>query len=236
MSLFAPLARSSKPELLDAPVADRVALAENLRDLRLTSAALRVGPLVLRALRLLRGRSSSQRLTILDVATGGADLPRYLEQYYGRAQQTPLIIGSDRSRQILELIPMQRTAIQRVQHDALALPVADGGVEVVLCTMALHHFEPPQAIALLRELARAARLAAIVLDLRRCWPAYLGARALACGAWHTMARHDGPLSVQRAYTLDEARALLKQAGVAGEVQPAFPFLMALTVRGSRFEY
>jgi hypothetical protein len=88
---------------------------------------------------------------------------------------------------------------------------------VVTCAQALHHFDPPDAAALLRELARAAGRALVVSDLRRSWLAYLGARALAPVQRSAMSRHDGPLSALRAYTPAEARRLCAGAGLEGAV-------------------
>jgi hypothetical protein len=102
-------------------------------------------------------------------------------------------------------------------------------VDFVTCSLALHHFDPPAAIALLRELARVARRGAIVTDLRRSRLAYWGARLLALGPWHAMARHDGPLSVLRAYTLPEARALVAAAGLHGASVQARPLFRMLIV-------
>jgi hypothetical protein len=63
---------------------------------------------------------------------------------------------------------------------------------------------------------RVARVAVIVNDLTRSRLGYalvwLSTRVLGCGP---MARHDGPLSVRRAYTPDELRALGARAGLAG---------------------
>ncbi len=57
-------------------------------------------------------------------------------------------------------------------------------------------------------------------DLRRSALGYLGARVLAATLWrrHRYARHDGPVSVRRAYTVEEAREMLAAAGLPGAVR------------------
>jgi len=61
----------------------------------------------------------------------------------------------------------------------------------------------------------------------------VGARLLALGPWHAMARHDGPLSVLRAYTLAEVRALTTAAGLArARVETRPPFRMIIVVQKS----
>ncbi|HEX8732079.1 MAG TPA: hypothetical protein VF725_08460, partial [Ktedonobacterales bacterium] len=47
-----------------------------------------------------------------------------------------------------------------------------------------------------------------------------------------MTRHDGPVSVRRAYSAAEARALATEAGLAdAQVSVGFPYRLALTVTG-----
>ncbi|HEU5088611.1 MAG TPA: methyltransferase domain-containing protein [Roseiflexaceae bacterium] len=222
------LPRSHAAELLDADSHDPHALAANLRDLRRTGALLGIGPIVWRALRpFLHGARPTG--TVLDVATGGADLPRYLAERAAREGYALRVFASDRQQPILALARTNTDMLRLIRHDARAVPIAAAGVDVITCALALHHFEPPDAIALLCELAQAARQAVIVIDLRRGWPAYAGARLLAVGPWDRMARHDGPLSVRKAYTLRETRALLAATGMCGKAEAVFPFLTLTTL-------
>jgi SAM-dependent methyltransferase len=97
--------------------------------------------------------------------------------------------------------------------DALALPFGDAAFDVVTCNLALHHFEPDAARALLRELRRVARLMPIVCDLRRSPAAFAAALAWSrVFSRNRLTRHDAPLSVRRSYTGPEARTLALAAG------------------------
>jgi SAM-dependent methyltransferase len=100
-----------------------------------------------------------------------------------------------------------------VQGEGERLPFGDGGFDVAICTLALHHFEPAPARALLGELRRVARVTPVVGDLRRsrlAWAAtWLYAHAV---SRNRITRHDAPLSVRRAYTPGEALALARDAG------------------------
>ena len=63
-------------ELLDGPLDDQRALADNLRDLRRINRWLGGVALTRSALRTLA--ASNEGLTVLDVGTGGADIPMAL--------------------------------------------------------------------------------------------------------------------------------------------------------------
>jgi hypothetical protein len=87
-------------------------------------------------------------------------------------------------------------------------------VDIAISALTLHHLEPPAATAYLAAMDRVARMGVVVNDLARSrwgWAlVWLVTRLLACGR---MSRHDGPLSILRAYTAEEARALCAYAGM-----------------------
>jgi len=231
MPTLAPLPRATEAELLDAPTHDLAALADNLRDLRALDRYLGGTALTWHALwPMLRALPPDVPTTLLDVATGGADGPRILAARARRHGYDLRPFASDRLADVLRLARAAGASFPLIQHDALAIPLHDAAVNFVTCSLALHHFEPPAAVALLRELCRIARCGVIINDLRRGRLAYAGAQLLARGPWHAMARHDGPLSVLRAYTLEEARALVAQAGISGAQVQAMPlFRMVISV-------
>jgi ubiquinone/menaquinone biosynthesis C-methylase UbiE len=234
MPFLPPLPRSAEAELLDAPTHDLAALGDNLRDLRALDRYLGGTALTWQALLpMLRALPPGAPATLLDVATGGADGPRILARLARRHGYDLRPFASDRLADVLSLARRHGARFPLIQHDALAIPLDNASVDFVTCSLALHHFDPPAAAALLRELGRVARRGVIVNDLRRGRLAYLGARLLARGPWHAMARHDGPLSVLRAYTLEEARALVAQAGIANARVQAKPlFRMLIVVRSA----
>jgi hypothetical protein len=70
------------------------------------------------------------------------------------------------------------------------------------------------------------RLGWFVNDLHRHWFPYQGFRLLSTVmGWHPFVRHDGPLSIARAFHRDEIERLLDSAGVADKAQVhwRFPF-------------
>jgi ubiquinone/menaquinone biosynthesis C-methylase UbiE len=112
------------------------------------------------------------------------------------------------------------------------MPFADASVEIVTCAFALHHFSPGVAAGLLCEMARVARIGVIVTDLCRSHAAYWGARLLALGFRNRLTRHDGPLSVLRAYTAAEVRSWMARAGLRGMVHAEPLFRLVMTIEAS----
>jgi len=232
MAVLPLLPRSAEAELLDQPARDYNALADNLHDLRELDRYLGGTALTWRAVwPLLRELPRGAQATLLDVATGGADGPRDLVARARRHGYNLRPFASDRLADVLRLARAAGAQFPLIQHDALAIPLPDRAIDFVTCSLALHHFDPPAAVALLREMHRVARRGVIVNDLCRSWPAYWGAQLLALGPWHAYARHDGPLSVLRAYTIGEARALVARAGLEEAHISSRPlFRMIITIR------
>jgi 2-polyprenyl-3-methyl-5-hydroxy-6-metoxy-1,4-benzoquinol methylase len=153
---------------------------------------------------------------ILDVGTGSADLPRAVVDWARRRKLRTDIVAVDLQPEMLSLARERCAAYPEIvleQADALALPFASSSFDLALLSLTLHHFEDEQQLRALRELGRVAGMAVIVSELERCWPNYLGARLLAATVWrrNPITRHDGPLSVLRAFTTDELLGLAATA-------------------------
>src|SRR5204862_714569 len=92
-----------------------------------------------------------------------------------------------------------------------------GRYDAVICSLFLHHLDEPEAVTLLRKAADAADRAVLINDLRRStlglWLAQAGSRLLTTSR---VVHVDGPRSVRAAFTLAEAAALARQAGLRSE--------------------
>jgi SAM-dependent methyltransferase len=140
--------------------------------------------------------------TLLDVGTGLGDIPHRAREVAQRSGVELTTIGLDSA---LELASASKSAVTfSICADALRLPFADSSIDVVMCSQVLHHFRRTDALTLLREMNRVARVRVIVSDLRRSWIA-------AAGLWlasfplrfHAVSRHDGVVSVMRGFTAQE---------------------------------
>jgi len=212
--------RRHRLEYLDDPGCDPALRVRSLADVaranRLLGGARAAVAEVAPALRTLT--RSNGRATLLDVGTGLGDIAARMRDAAQRAGLPLATIGLDAapslaraSREHVDLV---------VCGDALALPLADRSVDVVLCSQLLHHFEHADALRLVRELDRVARSRVVVSDLRRSIVA-------AAGLWlasfplrfHRVSRHDGVVSVLRGFTPVELSTLVREAvGVSPSVR------------------
>lgn len=224
--------RTNEPELMDAPIQSSSELDGALG--HVASVNRWFGGL--RSLRSELAPLRREDLRVLDVGTGNADLLSRLVRWAARGGGRWKGVGIDIHSDTLAAARVSRSQhpLPLVQGDALALPFPDHAFDVVLCTLTLHHFGDREAVRLLREVSRVARRVVLVSDLERTPLAYLFARAFALTWWRSnrITRHDGPLSVLRAFTPGELHELARQAGLgAPRVRRRFPFRLTLVSAG-----
>lgn len=206
-------------EHLDGPVsaADRAA---SLADVDRLNAWFGGYRLTLRAItRALGRRRRSGPLVVVDVGGGRGYFARRLQAWARRRGVDARIIVVDREAIVADAGSLG------VRADATALPLREGAADVVTTALTLHHLEPDAAVRCLAEMRAAARGAIIVNDLWRTrltlTLVWLATRLF---TRHPYARDDGPLSVRRAYSPDELRALAQRAGIANLVVRRYPWL------------
>ena len=200
--------RADLVESLDGDAIERVELGRNLADLA------RLG-------RLPGGTSASvaaiQRLapkatdvSVLDVGAGRGDMAL---AFAGRGWRT---VALDSHPEVLRIAhPMLGDrGVDLVDADARALPYGEGAFDVTHCSLLIHHLDPADAIAVLREMTRVARRGVVINDLRRGPLPFVatGVAVALLGTCRTT-RADGLASVRRAYTLPELDDLLTEAGL-----------------------
>lgn len=227
--------RARGNEMMDHPEIDGALLDRSLRELG------RVNRWLGGLRSLSRGihavANPGETLSILDVGTGDAGLPRALARRMERRRMRLEWVG-------LEPHPGALTAARRagpgrlVKGDGRSLPFRDSSFDVVSAVLTLHHMEDRDCARLLREMGRVCRRAILVSDLERHPLHHLGARLLSATLWRgdPVTRHDGPLSVLRGFTRSELLELAAQAGLRkARVRRFAPFRLLLLARPGRHE-
>lgn len=222
-------------ERLDGPLDDPATLRGNLRDLRRVNRWLGGARLSRDAIgALLRvagpGDERGRPLRVLDVGTGAGDIPVALLTAWRHGAIDAHVTAVDSRPEVIRaamaLDPglAATPGLELAVADGRALPYPDGAFDVAHASMVLHHVEPAETGAFVRELARVARVGIVINDLDRgrlawCW-AWILAHLL---TRNPLTRHDGPLSVRRAYTRPEARAIVEAAGLRVVHEAEAPF-------------
>jgi len=161
-----------------------------------------------------RSWKPGERIAVLDVASGAADVPRALIAW-ARARGFDLhVTALDVSPRALSYArlagPPERLSL--VCSDFERPCFRDGTFDYVTCALFFHHLTDDQVVAALETFDRLARRGMVVNDLVRARRAYLWTRLLT-RPFHPILRFDGPLSVRRAFRPDELQRLATRAGL-----------------------
>jgi ubiquinone/menaquinone biosynthesis C-methylase UbiE len=209
---------SDAVELLDGPLDDQAALAGNLRDLGRINR--RLGGVDLSSAAIEALAAHRDELTMIDVGTGGADIPIALIDRARRRGRRLRVVGIDSRPEVLAAAARANPAITAT--DGLELHVGDGrslrypdrSFDIAHASLVVHHLETDDAAALMREMARVARLGVVINDLERSRAGWLGAWLIGhLLTRNRLTRHDAPLSVLRAYRATEMTGMLRAAGL-----------------------
>lgn len=178
--------------------------------------------------RALKATPKSRVLTIADVGYGAGDMLRAIACLLTRRGRRARLIGFDinpRSEPVARRLTPEAMPIDFRTGNASAM-APDERVDLVISSLVTHHMENDEIVQFLKWMESRAVLGWFVNDLHRHWFPYNGFHLLASlMRWHPFVRHDGPLSIARAFRRNDWLALIERAELAGKarLQWKFPF-------------
>jgi ubiquinone/menaquinone biosynthesis C-methylase UbiE len=231
--IFSTPPRNLRPELLDLDEAPFEEVRDSLQDVQRVNRYLSGYRVLLHHMgRVFDRHNSSQTLHILDAATGSADQPMEVVRY-ARQRGVPVrVTAIDINRKMIRFAQEEAQAfpeIRFVQCDVLNIPFGDNSFDIVINSLALHHFSRDHAVAMLKSFSRLARRGVIVNDLHRSRVAHAAIFILTrLLTQNRLTRYDAPVSVMNAFTPGEMQAMAQEAGWGRfEVHRHFPYRIAL---------
>ncbi len=226
--------RHRQPERMDDPSLDPHLHHQALRGLCRINRISRTAAHLFPAIQFILGSHRSAR--ILDVACGGGDVAIALGRIASQRGYQFDITAADLSPTALQFTQTSAQAhdlpIRVLTHDALAGHWPGGPYDILINSLMLHHLDTPAVITVLRNMRDEARLGFVVSDLLRTGIGWVAAQL----AVHLLSRspivhHDGPRSVESAFTLDELHTLACQADLTSfTLQRIWPARALLTWR------
>ena len=227
-----PSRRTDATELMDTEPADAADFARCLADLATVNrVTLAHRPTLAFLRRVARDLPPGATLRVLDVAYGHGDMLRAIARWAARRGLPVELEGVD-------LSPHSAPAARAATPLGMRIAFHTGDVfafrparppDVVVSSLFTHHLSDADVVRFVRWMEAQAVRGWFVNDLHRHRFSYHGFAALAAAArWHRFVRHDGPVSIARAFRPAEWQALLAQAGVpAAQVRRVFPFRLCV---------
>jgi hypothetical protein len=222
--------RSQENELMDAPGVTAQDLADCLTDLVRVNAVTRARAPTLQWIARATGHlDRGQSFTLLDVGFGQGDMLRAVHGWALRAKLRPVLSGVDLSpwsAPAARLATAPSIPINYRVGDVFAYE-PDAPVDYVISSLVAHHMSDEQLIRFIKWMEKTAQGGWFINDLHRHALAYYGFKVLSCVAgWHRFVRHDGPVSVARAFLREDWLHLLAAAEIPEEavtIKWCFPF-------------
>ena len=169
-------------------------------------------------------------LEVLDVGSGYGDSLRRIDRWARRRGLAVKLTGVDRNHWAGQSAREASDPAQPITW--LTGDVFDyaGAPDVILSALFTHHLDDDQLVRFLAFIDQRARLGWLVNDLERSPLAWAGFSLLAAiMRWHPFVRHDGPVSIRRAFKPADWRAYIARGGVSGAfVRRRFPFRLCVS--------
>ncbi|MDQ6764801.1 MAG: methyltransferase domain-containing protein [Verrucomicrobiota bacterium] len=204
---------AGEPELMDRPDASPAELEAALRSLRGLNKYFGSYRIVSHFLG--RWMKRGDRLRVLDLATGSADIPRLVAEHARRVAATVKILAIDFQPSTIRTARSLSAPYSEITcecADVLTFESAEK-FDLVICSLALHHFGDEDAVRLLRRCRELSRRYVLVMDLRRGFLARAGVFLLTAFIYRDrMTREDGRASARRSFSFQELRGLARAAG------------------------
>ena len=215
--------RAAGPELMDADDLDPATYAALIADLaRVNTITLARPPTLAWLARATRGLDS---FSLVDVGFGHGDMLRAIAHWAQRQGKTARLTGVDlnpRSAPVAAAATDPALNIAYTTGDAADLPTTP---DFIISSLVAHHMTDAELTGFLRWMDATAGKGWLINDLHRSPIAWAGFRLLSTLLrWHPIVRHDGALSVRRAFVRKDWTALLAAAALSGvTVRWKFPF-------------
>ena len=173
-------------------------------------------------------------VSVLDIGTGGAGLPCLIAGWARRHKVEVSLLAIDRAARHLAVAAVSAQPypeIMLVQADGHGLPLPCRSADYAISSLVLHHFAPESLMHLLRASYEVSRRGLMMTDLVRGWLPYFAFKLVQpIFARNYLTRHDGAVSIRRAYKPRELLALARAAGLPhARVYTHCPWRMTLVV-------
>lgn len=209
---------------MDRPQPISLELVSDLRNLRALNRYF--GSYRLVRLFLRRWLRPNDNVRVLDLATGSGDIPRIVVELARKIGAAVRVDAVDFQQSTVEIARELSSSFPEISYHCADIHHfgENGSYDIVLFSLALHHFNAEEAAQLLRRCRDLSRGPVLVADLRRGWLAKVGVHLLTTTVFReAMTRNDARVSAERSFSFRELHDLARAAGWKNFGHRRFPF-------------
>ncbi len=173
----------------------------------------------------------TKSVSILDVGTGVADLPHYLQNKFITKGLQVSATGVDTNSTVLDIARRNLGVPLSVRLVNGRLEELNEKFDIVTASQMLHHVSPEDVPNFLKALYEKARVGVIISDLVRSRLNYWLVKFFMYAVFaDKISKNDGPISILRAYTDAELKEFFKQAGIENFKTYSFLFRKIIVIK------
>jgi 2-polyprenyl-3-methyl-5-hydroxy-6-metoxy-1,4-benzoquinol methylase len=206
--------RIDRPEIMDTQKVSMCEMKETLAFLETTNKIFGGADVFIKKLSEASKRwNKNQTIHILDVGTGSADIPLAIAAWAREHEFKVQITGIDLMDDIVSIAKEKTKSFPEIKIEQRDLFTLTESYDYIIANLLLHHVPPSEFIHLLKTFDRLAKRGIIISDLLRSTLSYAAVSAFSYLKGNWIVRHDGPLSVRRAFTLNDLNQLIAVSGL-----------------------
>lgn len=166
---------------------------------------------------ILKSTCYAQPVTIMDVGCGNGSMLAEIADYGRRRGIKMKLYGIDANPNTIQLAKENTQSYPEISYELLDIfseEFSSGKVDIILCTLTLHHFSDFEIQKVLHNFVKSAQMGIVINDLHRTRIAYYLFMAF-CAVFidNEIAKKDGLTSILRSFKKEELKAFGKDLNV-----------------------
>jgi 2-polyprenyl-3-methyl-5-hydroxy-6-metoxy-1,4-benzoquinol methylase len=210
--------RASGIELMDDLDASGVDLRQALRELEAINYLLGGNYVTLNGIdELLKGVETRNDLQVADLGCGSGDMLKLIRKLLERRRRRAVLTGIDANAHVIEFALRHTPQAYGIDYRTLNIFSSEFATlrfDIVTATLFFHHFTTERLVELFTQLKSQASVGLVINDIHRHWFSYYSIKWLTrLFSKSVMVKHDGPMSVLRAFKKRDLLEILRRAGI-----------------------
>lgn len=166
---------------------------------------------------LLEKKKWTNEIHIADLGCGSGDILKLMRRLLEKRNIKAELTGIDGNANVVRYAIAHTPPVCRINYEELDIfsdEFRNRKFDIVTATLFFHHFTTPQLIAFFHQLRSQVSTGIIINDIHRHWFSYYSIKWLTkLFSRSPMVKHDGPLSVLRAFKRKDLVGILEKAGI-----------------------
>lgn len=192
---------------MDDPSLDAVMLQAALKDVTMVNKWLGGQQITLEGLDYFFKKFPQKIYSIVDLGCGDGAMLRNIADYARKQDFKVELLGLDLNKKSIELAREKSISYREIsfkQQDILALDSADFSCDIVISVLTMHHFTDDEILIFINQFLAISKLGVVINDLQRSKVAHTLFKGFSKLFMKSqIARHDGLISIERAFTKKE---------------------------------